>query len=251
MRRADRLLQIVQLLRRHRRPVTADVMAQELEVSVRTLYRDIVSLQSTGVPVRGEAGVGYVLEEGYDLPPLMFTSDELEAVMMGLRHVQVRGDDELVRTASDVIAKVAAVLSPEARDEFIEAPLYAPDFGVNPVPTSRIALCDVRRAIRAQNKLRIIYSDAHGAMSERLIWPLSLTFFAQARMIVAWCELRKDFRAFRTDRVELMEVLEERYRENRVALRDRWWKQELARREREAETVARTGLNQALCEEAS
>ncbi|WP_193384379.1 YafY family protein [Pseudovibrio sp. FO-BEG1] len=243
MRRADRLLQIVQLLRRHRGPVTGDVMAEELEVSVRTLYRDIVSLQSTGVPIRGEAGVGYVLDEGYDLPPLMFNSDELEAVMMGLRHVQVRGDEQLIRTASDVIAKIAAVLSPEARDEFIEAPLYAPDFGVEPIPTARIELKDVRQAIRGQNKLRLTYEDAQGEMSERLIWPLSLTFFAQSRMIVAWCELRKDFRAFRTDRVTHMEVLEDRYRENRVTLRDRWWKLELARREKEAaEKAAKEGL---------
>ncbi|SDR33568.1 YafY family protein [Pseudovibrio sp. Tun.PSC04-5.I4] len=234
MRRADRLLQIVQVLRRYGRPVTGDAIAEELEISVRTLYRDIVSLQSTGVPIRGEAGVGYVLEEGYDLPPLMFNSDELEAVMMGLRHVQVRGDDQLIRTASDVIAKIAAVLSPDARNEFIEAPLYAPDFGVEPIPSARIELSDVRLAIRQQNKLRIDYADASGVASERIIWPLSLTFFAHSRMIVSWCELRQDFRAFRTDRVEHMDVMEERYRESRIALRDRWWKIELARRERAA-----------------
>lgn len=166
----------VQVLRRHRRPVTGDVIAEELEVSVRTLYRDIVSLQSTGVPIRGEAGVGYVLEEGYDLPPLMFNSDELETVMMGLRHVQVRGDEQLIRTASDVIAKIAAVLSPDARNEFIEAPLYAPDFGVEPIPSARIELRDVRIAIRQQNKLRINYEDANGVASERIIWPFGLTF---------------------------------------------------------------------------
>ncbi|KZL17970.1 Bifunctional ligase/repressor BirA [Pseudovibrio axinellae] len=234
MRRADRLLQIVQVLRRQRGPVTADAIAEELEVSVRTLYRDIVSLQSTGVPIRGEAGVGYVLEDGYDLPPLMFTSDELEAVMMGLRHVQDRGDEQLIRTASDVIAKISAVLSAEARDEFIEAPLYAADVRREPVPSACIELGDVRRAMRRQNKLKIAYTNGNGAASERVIWPLTLAFFAQSRMIVAWCELREDFRAFRTDRVEQLDVLEERYRENRVILRERWWKIELARREQAA-----------------
>ena len=110
MRRADRLLQLIQILRRHRRPVTGETMAAELEVSLRTVYRDIASLIGEGVPVRGEAGVGYVLGEGYDLPPLMFTVDELEAVMLGLRWVARRGDTQLSRAAMDTVAKIGTVL---------------------------------------------------------------------------------------------------------------------------------------------
>lgn len=238
MRRADRLLHIVQVLRRHRSPVTGEQIAQELEVSTRTLYRDIVSLQANGVPIRGEAGVGYVLDEGYDLPPLMFTSDELEAVMMGLRLVGERGDATLQRAAQDVIGKVAAVLPAEARDYFTDAPLYAVDTCVIPTPDCVVSLDDVRAAMRGQNKLRICYRDAAEAYSERVVWPITLAFFTSTQVMVGWCELRQAFRVFRVDRIMAMDVLNERYRENRVALRNRWWQEEETREEQDADCSA-------------
>lgn len=222
MRRADRLLQIIQILRRARRPYPASAIAEELEVSLRTIYRDIADLTGNRVPIRGEAGVGYVLEDGYDVPPLMFTAAELEAIMLGMRMVQERGDDELKLGARDAIAKIAAVLPENLKSTFIDAPLYAADFGVQTSETIDVA--QIRQAMREQFKLKLAYSDESGAPSERVIWPISIGYFRSARVLVAWCELRVDFRHFRTDRISRMDVLEERYRPRRAALYSDWWK---------------------------
>ena len=220
MRRADRLLRIIQLLRRHRRPVTGARMAEELEVSLRTLYRDIADLITDGVPIRGEAGVGYVLGEGYDLPPLMFKSDELEAIMLGLSWVKGRGDKALQRAAEDVVAKIGTVLPEHLRPFFYDAPLITPPkFGL---PEDKVDVSMLRVAIRSQNKVHIAYGDEQGAATERVIWPMAISYFDNQRIVVAWCELRVGFRHFRTDRIEAMTVLAEKYREPRLKLMSRW-----------------------------
>ncbi len=220
MRRADRLLRIIQLLRRHRRPVTGQRMAEELEVSLRTLYRDVADLITDGVPIRGEAGVGYVLGEGYDLPPLMFNSDELDAVMLGLSWVARRGDQTLERAAADTVAKIGTVLPEHLRAYFYDAPLITPP-SFNQAP-ERIDLAAIRKAIRTQTKIQIEYEDENQKPTSRVIWPIAISYFDAQRLIVAWCELRVGFRHFRSDRILEMQVLEEKYREPRLKLLSKW-----------------------------
>ncbi len=195
-------------------------MSEELEVSLRTLYRDIADLVADGVPIRGEAGIGYVLGQGYDLPPLMFTTDEVEAVMLGLRWVMRRGDPDLVRAAQDAVAKVATVLPEELRPVFSDASLIVPPSWRMIEDTVDVA--PLRRAIREQRKVRISYSNESGIASERVIWPFAISYFDAQRLIVSWCELRGAFRTFRTDRMVEAEVLADKYRERRAVLLKRW-----------------------------
>lgn len=208
MARSDRLLTLTQALRRRRRPVTAAILAQELAVSERTIYRDIASLQGNGVPIRGEAGIGYILEAGYDLPPLMLTPEEAEALMLGARFVRERGDPELQRIIDDAIAKIEAVLPEATRLSLREAPLYAPTFCT--LPADRISSAQLRRALRDNRKLRIDYVDLNGRATTRTVWPVLVSYFERSRVLVAFCELRQDFRTFRTDRIQTIEVLAER-----------------------------------------
>lgn len=226
MRRADRLLRIIQILRRHRRPVRGQTMAEELEISLRTLYRDIADLVTDGVPIRGEAGIGYVLGEGYDLPPLMFNADELEAVMLGLRWVMRRGDVDLKRAAQDSVAKIGAILPADLKPALFESGLLAPpSFIAYP---DRVNVGALRQAIREQRKVRMIYADEQGARTERVIWPIAISYFDAQRLIIAWCEMRGDFRSFRTDRMQEAEVLKDKYQERRKVLLKRWHDQESA-----------------------
>lgn len=220
MRRADRLLRVIQLLRRHRRPVTGQAMASELEISLRTLYRDIADLITDGVPIRGEAGVGYVLGEGYDLPPLMFKADELEAVMLGLRWVAKRGDPDLARAAMDTAAKIGTVLPANLKPFLYDSSLIASPFTKN--TEDRIDVAALRKAIREQHKVSIHYKAEDGAESNRVIWPIGISYYDAQRIIIAWCELRQGFRSFRTDRVMGSEVLKDKYKERRKALLSRW-----------------------------
>ena len=220
MRRADRILQLLQALRRHRRPVTAHTLADELEVSVRTIYRDVAALQAERVPVRGEAGIGYVLDQGYDLPPLMFGADEIEAVILGLRWVQRRGDKELSRAARDVVAKVGAVLPVRLRPLLFDSSLIVPPFTQSVVDS--VDLAELRAAIRLGRKLHIKYCDDKKIMTERVVWPLAIAYFETMRLLVGWCELRQGFRHFRTDRIARMDVLEQHYPGRRAALLKRW-----------------------------
>jgi len=224
MRRADRLLQIIQIFRRRRAPVTSTSIAAELEVTQRTVYRDIASLVANGVPIRGEAGVGYVMDEGYDLPPLMFSADELEALMLGARLVSSHGDTTLTRSANDAIAKIASVIPDDLRPVLLDAPLYVPDFGGSIVDTVDIGL--IRTAIRKSKKLHIEYSDAKDKPSERTIWPIALAYHQGVRLVVGWCELRSDFRHFRVDRMVTLTRLDKTYPERRDVLFHRWWKAE-------------------------
>jgi predicted DNA-binding transcriptional regulator YafY len=222
MRRADRLFQIIQVLRRTRRPVTADAMAAELETSKRTVYRDIADLMAQRVPIRGEAGVGYVLDGGYDLPPLMLTPDEIEAAVLGAQWVAGRGDPALARAALDLIAKIGAAVPERLRPFALEpATRAAPRWNVAP---DGLDMAQVRHAIRAGQKIAIRYSDEHERISHRTVWPFAVGYHETVRLLIGWCELRTDFRSFRTDRVIAADFLEERYPERPATLRARWRK---------------------------
>ncbi len=220
MRRADRLFQIIQVLRRTRRPVTADAMAAELETSKRTVYRDIADLMAQRVPIRGEAGVGYVLDGGYDLPPLMLTPDEIEAAVLGAQWVAGRGDPALARAALDLIAKIGAAVPERLRPYALEpSARAAPRWNVAP---DGLDMAQVRHAIRNGRKIALSYSDEQGRVSERKVWPFAVGYHETVRLMIAWCELRSDFRSFRTDRVTAAEFLEDRYPERPATLRARW-----------------------------
>ncbi|WP_230983176.1 helix-turn-helix transcriptional regulator [Inquilinus limosus] len=199
MRRADRLFQIVQILRRTRVPVTAAAMAEELEVSKRTVYRDIGDLVGQRVPISGEAGFGYRLDPGFDMPPLMLTPDEIEAVVLGAQWVAGHSDALIATAARDVVAKIAAVI-PETLRPFIAEP----SIGVRPVappPAETIDMADIRQAIRAGRKLELRYRAETGEVTDRTVWPVILGYAETSRLLVAWCELRQGFRHFRTDRI--------------------------------------------------
>ena len=222
MRRADRLFQIIQVLRRTRSPVTADAIAAELETSKRTIYRDIADLIGQRVPIRGEAGVGYVLEGGFDLPPLMLTPDEIEAAVLGAQWVTLRGDAALARAAQDLIAKIGAAV-PERLRPFVLEPATRAATNYNLAPDG-IDMGQVRRAIHAARKIRLTYRDEQDRETQRTVWPFAVGYHETVRLMIAWCELRDDFRSFRTDRVADAEFLEDRYPERPAALRARWRK---------------------------
>jgi predicted DNA-binding transcriptional regulator YafY len=221
VRKADRLFQIIQILRRARAPITADAIALELETSKRSVYRDIATLMGQRVPIRGEAGMGYVLEAGFDLPPLMLTPDEIEAAVLGAQWVQARGDPALVRAAQDLVAKIAAAV-PERLRPLVLDPSARTRSDALPIPPDAIDMVEVRRAIHAGRKIQLGYRDEKSADSTRKIWPIAIGYLETVRMVVAWCELRKDFRHFRTDRVTTAEFLDERYPERPSTLRARW-----------------------------
>ncbi|MGO8915902.1 MAG: helix-turn-helix transcriptional regulator [Stellaceae bacterium] len=220
MSRSERLLDLIQVLRRHRRPVSGAALAAELAVSLRTVYRDIQSLAGRGVPIEGEAGIGYVLRAGYTLPPLMFTEEEIEAVVLGSRMVAESADRPLARAARDALAKITAVLPENRRDEVASLGLLsAKRFLVAP---DGVDLARLRRAIRAERKVWITYGDEAGNRTERRVWPIALTFFDRVRLLAAWCELRQGFRHFRTDRIAGLTETEERLPRRRRALMKEW-----------------------------
>jgi predicted DNA-binding transcriptional regulator YafY len=222
VRRADRLFQIIQILRRSRRPVTADAIAAELETSKRTVYRDIADLVGQRAPIRGEAGVGYVLDDGFDMPPLMLTPDEVEAAVLGAQLVAQRGGDPaLARAAEDLVAKIVAVIPDTLRPLALEPATRAPRNWKAP-PVDNMDLAAVRQAVRHGRKIVLHYKDEQERQTRRTVWPFAIGYHEAARMIVAWCELRGGFRSFRTDRVEAAEFLDERYPERPAALRARW-----------------------------
>ncbi len=208
MRRADRLFEIIQIMRRKGLTRAAD-LSEELEVSERTIYRDIRDLMTTGVPIEGEAGVGYVLREGFDMPPLMFKESEIEALVLGARIVESWADPALARAASDVIAKVQAVVPDELRTYMANTALLAPEHTyMEPIT---FEMPDLRQALRDRRKVQFSYHDARGSGSARTVRPLSLAYFGPVWLLAAWCELRVDFRTFRLDRINGFAVLEERF----------------------------------------
>ena len=209
MRRADRLFEIIQILRR-RKLVRARELAEALEVSERTVYRDIRDLMTSGVPIEGEAGVGYVLRGGFDLPPLMFGEQEIEALVLGARIIESWADQELAEAAGNVIAKVEAVIPERLRDHMAETALLAPSRHFSePISVDPSVL---RRALRQRYKLRFAYSDEERRPTKRTVRPLALAFYGPVWLLTAWCELRQDFRSFRLDRISDLEVLGERFR---------------------------------------
>lgn len=209
MRRTDRLFDIIQILRTVKGPVTAAALAEQLEVTARTVYRDIATLQARQVPVEGAAGIGYVLRRGFDLPPLMFTADELEAILVGARLTRRTGDPGLKAAAERVLAKVAAVVPEKLREEVEAASFFVSEHGARESAVADLAA--VRRAIRTRNKLFIDYVDGKGERTMRTIWPLEIGYFVEAILICAWCELRNDVRHFRADRIEGMKVTAEKF----------------------------------------
>lgn len=198
MRRADRLFQIIQILRRGEL-TTAAHLASELEVSVRTVYRDIQDLMASNVPIEGEAGVGYVLADEYDLPPLMFSRDEIEALALGARMVICWGDKHLAQAAQNILSKVDAVLPEPQRDTLKSTSLFSMNFRNTEQDKAYMGL--IRRAIREQIKVRLTYTNAKEERSTRVVRPLCLSFFAPHWLLTAWCEHRNDFRNFRLDRI--------------------------------------------------
>ncbi|PHY13133.1 transcriptional regulator [Caulobacter sp. B11] len=220
MRRAERLFQIVQILRRSRAPVTADAIAVELETSKRSVYRDIAALIGQRTPIRGEAGVGYVLEAGYDMPPLMLTPDEIEAAVLGAQWVAGRGDPALARAARDLIAKIAAAV-PEKLRPFVFEPATGASPAWRQLPDG-LDIAQTRAWIHAGRKIKLDYRDEKGALSQRVIWPVTVGYLDTVRLLIGWCELRGDFRNFRTDRVEAAQFLDERHGQRSGVLRARW-----------------------------
>jgi predicted DNA-binding transcriptional regulator YafY len=198
MRRADRLFQIVQLLR-GRRVVTAAQLAAKLGISQRTLYRDIQDLSLSGVPILGEAGVGYRMGSGFEMPPIMFTFDEVEALVAGIRVMESWGGPELGASARSALEKIAHALPENRRKEIESAPIYAPGFHVPPEAFAH--LDEVRKAIVKSHKVEICYRDGKGASSARVVHPLGLYFWGTQWTLVAWCEVRVAFRTFRLDRI--------------------------------------------------
>jgi predicted DNA-binding transcriptional regulator YafY len=220
VRRADRLFDIIQLLRLARAPLTAAAIAAELEVTPRTVYRDIATLQARRVPIEGAAGVGYLLRRGYDLPPLMFTEEEAEAIAVGLRLLRRTGDPALTAAARGVLAKLASVLPEGLRAHLAAAPFHVSAHGAR-APTA-ITLADIRGAIRAARKLRIEYVDGTGATTSRTVRPLALEYYVEATLIGAWCELRQDYRNFRADRIVTATVLAEDFIPEAARLLEGW-----------------------------
>lgn len=224
--RATRLLHLLDDLRRRRRPVRGAQLADQLGISLRTLYRDIDALRAQGAVIAGDPGVGYQLRAGLMLPPMMFSPDELEALVLGARWVASHADPELAEAAGRALDRVVGVLPEGLRLQVETSGLFAPDW--SPVPPEPW-LPALRRAIREGNVVRLWYRDAQGRASERLVWPFAMAFLADMRLLAAWCESRADFRHFRADRVLALEDTGRRYPEQRQQLIRRWERQRLRR----------------------
>ncbi len=210
MRRADRLFQTVQLIR-GRRLSTAQWLAGRLQVSTRTVYRDVADLQGQGVPIEGEAGVGYRMRAGFDLPPLMFTASEAQALVAAIRLAQPRLDGPLADSAETALSKMLAVLPPATRAAAESLSVYAPPVG--PDADTRARLETLRLATEARRKLQLRYLDLKGRATERTVRPLGSFFWGQVWTLAAWCEHRQDFRSFRVDRIAGITVLDGRFRD--------------------------------------
>lgn len=223
MSRSARLLQLIDLLRRARLPQAGPVLARQLDVSLRTLYRDIATLREQGAAIAGDPGVGYEMRPGFLLPPLMFTPDELEALLLGARWASRQADPELAQAATAALDRIRSALPLELRIEVDTSGLLVPpichEAATEPWQTA------LRLAIRRQHRVLLHYTDEKGQPTERQIWPFAMAFFDQRRILAAWCELRQDFRHFRADRVRSVTDLQERYPGHRAALIERWSQQ--------------------------
>jgi predicted DNA-binding transcriptional regulator YafY len=218
MRRADRLFRIVQLLRRRRTVVTAAQIAGKLEISERTVYRDLRDLVTSGTPIDGEAGVGYRLRPGYDLPPLMFDREEIQALVLGARIVAQFGDPALARASESILSKVAGVLPPELEPLLADTRLFVPN--TRSRARSAAGLAVAREALVAQRRIRLTYANERGEETERTIRPLGVFFWGKTWTLAAWCELRVGFRNFRLDRISAATIGERFEEEPGRTLRD-------------------------------
>ncbi|WP_299685526.1 YafY family protein [uncultured Tateyamaria sp.] len=219
MRRADRLFETIEILRRARHPISAHAIGAELGVTKWTVYRDMSALMGQGVPIEGEAGVGYVLNAGFHMPPLMLTAAEIEAAVLGAQWVQTRGERELSQAAAGLISKIEAVSPASARASFL-----APATSVAPVaqPQEHLSAADIRLSIRRRTKIQLIYRDESGAETDRVIWPILLGYRDVGRIVAAWCELRHGFRYFRTERIVQADMLTDKIPRRMDLLRAEW-----------------------------
>lgn len=222
MRRTERLFQIIQILRSTRSPITGRELADELEISLSTLYRDMAELHAQRVPITGETGVGYVLDDGYDMPSLMLTADELEAAALGAAWVVAEADPSLARAARDLVAKLSTAIPKELRPVVLDA-------SSKPIQTrgkisEQFDSAMLRHAIRQCHRLHLIYMDRDGNLTDRIVWPLLIAFLDRTRYLVGWCETKKDYRHFKTERIEELRVLEDKYPGRRAALLKGWEK---------------------------
>lgn len=220
MDKTERLFAIMDALRRHRQPVTAEALAREQNVSVRTLYRDVQTLIGLGAPIDGEAGVGYVLRHGFFLPPLMFTTEELEALVLGARWVEGQPDGALSLAARKALGKIATASPEDLRDRMANTGIWAAP--ANWRQEDSPVLAQVRAAMRSEKALVLHYADEAGRESERTVWPITLGFYENKQIIGAWCVLRADFRNFRVDRVRAADLTDQRYGKRRLALMKEW-----------------------------
>ncbi len=210
MRRADRLFRIVEFLKARREAVTAKELAAEMEIGVRTIYRDVSDLRASGVPIAGEAGVGYLLDRDYLFKPLMVDAEELDALSLGAQMVESWGDEALARSARRALNKIIAALPEALAEDARRSVAYA--CACRDRPTMGIDLARLRRAVRTRHRVEIRYTDESKRQSRRVIRPLCLVFIAPVWLLAAWCELRRDYREFRVDRITWMEVTDEPFR---------------------------------------
>lgn len=224
MTRSERLLHLMDILRRHRHPLSGSYLATELGISLRTLYRDMATLQGQGAEIDGEPGLGYILRPGFTLPPLMFTEEELEALILGSRWVARRTDTPLQKAALNALGKIASILPPHLRNELDSSTLL-----VGPSDESvlfSVKLEDIRQVIRRERKIEILYRDLKEQETKRVVWPFALAFFDRVRVLVAWCEVRQAFRHFRLDRIKELTLLDSKYPRRRQILLKEWREQE-------------------------
>lgn len=222
MSRSTRLLDLIQLLRTYRRPVSGNSLAQRLGVSIRTLYRDIATLQAQGADIQGAPGFGYVLKPGFLMPPMMLSEEEIEALVLGARWVAARTDDDLREAAGNALSKIAAVLPADLRHELETNSLLVPSVRRPDVGTMDLAV--IRDAIRQGVKLDLDYADKDGTPTTRRIWPFALGYLEEVRILIGWCELRNDFRHFRADRINSLVVTDVRAPRKRHHLLAAWRK---------------------------
>lgn len=221
MSRALRLNELLQLMRRRRGTVSGEALARETNVSLRTIRRDVATLQGMGAPIDGEAGVGYILRPGFGLPPMSFTEEEVRALVAGARWVSGQTDRSLALAAQNALAKIEGVLPAEMRPVMDEDTVYVG----GSIDAIVIDLGAVRRSLREQRKMRIQYTDESGSAVTRTIWPLLVGYVESRRFLSAWCELRGDFRLFRVDRITEATFLDTRYPGDRRALLKTWRQQ--------------------------
>lgn len=220
MRKASRLFEIIQTLRLAAHPITAQQMAERLEVTQRSIYRDIAALQAMRVPIEGERGIGYILRPGFHLPPLMFTPEETEAIVLGMALTRRTADRELREASARVLDKIAAAVPPPLREAIVSRSLYA--WGRVAEAPEAVDFSMLRRAIREEEKLELDYVNERQQATTRTIRPIAVIHYAEAAVIVGWCELREGIRNFRVDRVNACRATGQHFRREGDRLRKLW-----------------------------